>query len=93
MAEGWTRAETRRRHRWCEGRGYSNGAPLCAGRAALLAVRLGQQRCLKCIKRLGPPPSSKAHVINDGGACVSWCPACSENVKRGLAPDGTKRSA
>lgn len=89
MAEGWTREETRRRHRWCEGRGMgSGGIPICRGKAVLLSKTFGEQRCQRCLKRMGPPPSSKEHVVNDEGACVSWCPACQENAGRGLTPAG-----
>ena len=48
MAEGWTHTETRRRHRWCEGKGYSNGAPVCGGKAVVLSDTPGEQRCQRC---------------------------------------------
>lgn len=91
MAEGWTREETRRRHRWCEGRGIgSGGIPICRGRAVLLSDAPGEQRCQRCLKRTGPPQSSKEHVLNEDSACVSWCPACLENLNRGLNADGSE---
>lgn len=92
MAEGWTRAETRRFHRWCEGRGYSNGAPLCGGKAVLITSEHGQQRCQRCLKRFGPPASEIPHVTNEHSECVSWCPTCAENTRRGLNQDGTPPS-
>lgn len=91
MAEGWTRGETRRRHRWCEGKGYANGAPLCTGKAVIITKERDQQRCQRCIKRLGVPPSELGHVTNDHDDCVSWCYCCAENVRRGLNPDGTQK--
>lgn len=91
VSEGWTRQEARRRQRWCEGRGYANAAPVCGGKAVLLSDAHGEQRCQKCICRLGVPPSSKRHVLNEHDDCVSWCHACDENVLRGLNPDGTSK--
>lgn len=57
MAEGWTREETRRKHRWCDGGGYWNGAPVCAGKAVLTTAEHGQQRCQRCLTRYGAPAS------------------------------------
>lgn len=95
MAEGWTREETRRRHRWCECKGYgSGGIPVCTKKAAFLSPVHGEQRCQRSLKRHGYPPTSKEHVLSIGyehGGCVSWCPACAENTERGLNTDGTRK--
>jgi hypothetical protein len=43
-------------------------------------------------KKRGPAvASTKEHVVNETDECVSWCPACLENVNCGLNPDGTAR--
>lgn len=38
-----------------------------------------------------PEPSTLAHVPSSVDGCVSWCPACAENVGRGFSPDGSRK--
>lgn len=84
MAEGWTREETRHKHRWCEG---FDG---CLGKAVLRTIEQGHQRCQRCLRKFGIPATEMPHVLNDHDECVTWCVACAENTRRGLNPDGSK---
>lgn len=83
VAEGWTRAETRRQHRWCEGKGYSNGAPVCGGRVAVLSDTPGEQVCQRCQRTrreawrdgLGPVIADTLGIFDDehwSRFCAMW---------------------
>lgn len=82
---GWeTRAEARYHDRWCDGKGYQNGAPICGGRASKRSSNPGEQFCQRCAcERAGTCDYCGGAIPHASDAQFSECAAKANKAARG----------